>query len=45
MAAITVEKWKNKKPEEKNFEELAIMLSALIDYVNALDARLTAHGI
>lgn len=37
--------WKNKEPNDKNFEELAIILQQIIAYLDALDARLTAGGL
>ena len=37
--------WKNKDSGDKNFEELAIILQQIIDYLDALDARLTAGGL
>lgn len=37
--------WKNKTVEDKNFEELAIILQQIIAYLDAIDARLTAGGL
>lgn len=43
--ASEIPAWKNKTPEEKNFEELAIIIQQIISYLDALDARLTAGGL
>ncbi len=37
--------WKNKNPENKDFEELAIILQQIIAYLDAIDARLIAGGL
>lgn len=44
MASITIDKWTNSNPSDKSLQELAIIISAIIDYINALDARITALG-
>lgn len=44
MAAITIKKWANRKTEDKDLQELAIVLSAIMDYIDALDVRITALG-
>lgn len=44
MSSITIDKWTNYDPRNKNLEELAIILSAIIDYINDLDERITALG-
>jgi hypothetical protein len=43
--ASEIPQWKNKEPNDKNFEELAIIIQQIIDYLDALDARLTAGGL
>lgn len=43
--ASDIPNWKNKEPNDKNFEELAIILQQIIAYLDALDARLTAGGL
>ncbi len=45
MAAITISRWSNTDPNNKDMQELEIILSAIIDYLNKLDARLTAGGL
>lgn len=42
--ASEIPNWKN-KTSDPNFEELAIILQQIIDYLDALDARLTAGGL
>ena len=43
--ASGIPNWKNKESENKNFEELSILIRQIIDYLDALDARLTAGGL
>jgi len=37
--------WKNKEPQNKDLEELSIIIKQIIDYMDTLDARLTAGGL
>lgn len=45
MAEIETPFWKNKDPNNKDLEELAITIQQIIEYLNTLDARLTAGGL
>ena len=44
MPTSGIEFWKN-KTGDPNFEELAIMLNKILEYLDAIDARLTAGGL
>ena len=41
----SIPQWKNKDPKNKDFEELAIILRQILDYLDAVDQRLIDGGL